>query len=263
MTGPGRPLGSTVVGGWRTLPFEVADAATLLAGGRSLLDGLAEDPTPTLRWYRSATPALVLGRGQGDLAALAAESGLTAVTRSSGGGAVLLDEDLLSLDVAIPAGHPWLGGDPGQVFLRVGRAWAESLAALGVHRPRVHDQASPARRRGTARERLLAAVCYATVGRGEVTVDRRKLVGLAQRRRRAGALVQCGIVRRWRPGRLLAALGADPDDEEILRAAVGLEELLRPPPTDEAVAAALTEAFVREGVPDEPEQSMQRTPTHG
>lgn len=265
MTALGQPasLVPAPMDGWRVVPFEVADAGTLLARGRALLEGLADDPTPTLRWYRSATPALVLGRGQGDLAALAAASGIPVVHRFSGGGAVLLDEDLLSLDVGLPAGHPWLAGDPGQVFLHVGQAWAGALATLGVPGPRVHPSASTACRRGTPRERLLAAVCYATVGRGEVTVGGRKLVGLAQRRRRVGALVQCGLVRRWRPGRLLSALGADPDDAEITRAAVGLDELLRPPPDDDAVVTAMSAAVARYSVPEVPGQSKQGTRADG
>lgn len=221
----------------RVLPFEEDHAEALLARGVALLDGLADDPVPTLRWYRSVTPALVLGRGQGDVAAAA--EGLTVVTRHSGGGAVLLDDDLLSCDVLVPAGHAWLDGGPGTVFTPVGTAWAEALRELGVDDAAVHTASSTVSRRGDARERLLAAVCYATLGRGEVTAGGRKIVGLAQRRRRAGALVQCGLLRRWRPGRLLAMLGADPEDVDIAGRAVGLDDLLRPPPDDATVMAAL------------------------
>ncbi|HWB70924.1 MAG TPA: hypothetical protein VG452_01805, partial [Egibacteraceae bacterium] len=103
----------------------------------------------------------------------------------------------------------------------------------------VHTGVSTARRRGDARQRLLAAVCYATLGRGEVLAAGRKLVGLAQRRRRPGALVQCGLLRRWRPAGLLAALGADPGDPEIAAHAVGLDDLLDAPPDDPAVMQAV------------------------
>lgn len=217
---------------WRVLPFETGDAQALLDRGAALLEGLADDPVPTLRWYRSATPAVVLGRGQGDLGAEIAARGLTVVTRYSGGGAVLLDRDLLSLDVLVPSGHPWLDGGPGAIFGPVGESWAEALRALGVPDVAVHRDAGAARRRGDARQRLLAAVCYATLGRGEVTAGGRKIVGLAQRRRRPGALVQAGLLRRWRPARLLTALGADPDDPDIAASAAGLDELVHPPPTD-------------------------------
>jgi lipoate---protein ligase len=220
------------------LGLVTAPAAELLAAGATDLDALADDPVPTLRWYRATDTAVVLGRGQ--RADLLAEGDLPVVMRSSGGGAVLMDAGLLSLDVLLPAGHPLLDGDLGAVFGRVGHAWAGALADLGVADLAVHDGPAQARRGGNARERLLASVCYATLGRGEVTAGGRKLVGLAQRRRRPGALVQCGLLRRWDPRALLRRLGADPDDPGIVDAAVGLDDLLAAPPTDQAVMAAVS-----------------------
>lgn len=230
--------------GWRVLPLEVDAPAALLDRGVALLDALRDDPTPTLRWYRSTNTAVVLGRGQARALAAASTPDVEVLLRFSGGGAVLLDPTLVNLDVLVPAGHPLLAGDLGAVFLRVGRAWAAALADLGLDGVTVHTGPATADRRGDARAQLLAAVCYATLGRGEVLVDGRKLVGLAQRRRQPGALVQCGLLRRWAPGPLLAALGADPDDEEVARAAVGLDEVLaaRPrvgPVPDEAVREAV------------------------
>lgn len=224
------------MGDWRVLPFEVAEPAALLDRGVALLDSLADEPVPTLRWYRTADPALVLGRGQRTLSTTA---DLPVVTRHSGGGAVLMNVHLLCLDVLIPAGHRWLEGGVGAVFAPVGASWADALRAVGVADVGVHRDPSAARRQGDAREQLLAAVCYATLGRGEVTAGGRKLVGLAQRRRRPGALVQCGLLRRWRPARLLAALGADPDDGEVAASAVGLDDLVDPPPTDARIMDAV------------------------
>lgn len=221
---------------WRVLPFEVADPAVLLDRGVALLESFADEPVPTLRWYRATRPTLVLGRGQRTLPTTA---DLPVVARHSGGGAVLMDTDLLSLDVLVPADHPWLEGGPGAVFAPVGASWAEALRAVGVPDVAVHHGPAAARRQGDAREQLLAAVCYATLGRGEVTAGGRKLVGLAQRRRRQGALVQCGLLRRWRPARLLAALGADPDDAEVAASAVGLDDLVDPPPTDARIMDAV------------------------
>jgi lipoate---protein ligase len=230
--------------GWRILPFETGCADDLLERSATLLDALAGDPTPALRWYRSARPALVLGRGQSGSDIEAGD--LPVHTRSSGGGAVVMDGGLLSLDILVPAGHPLLGsGGIGDVFLPVGRSWAAALADLGLTDVTVHDGPAGGRRQGTSRERLLAAVCYATLGRGEVAVGGRKIVGLSQRRRRPGALIQCGLLRRWRPEVLLAALGADPADPEIHAAAVGLDDLVDPAPTDELVMAAVTNHVTR------------------
>jgi lipoate-protein ligase A len=226
---------------WRVLPLQVDDAATLLDDGMAAFDALAGSPTPTLRWYRSTAPAIVLGRGQANVRLH--DVGSVVVTRFSGGGAVWLSPDVLSLDVLLPAGHPWASERLTDAFDHVGVAWLSGLRDLGITGLTVHDGASTARRRGSAREQLLAAICYATRGRGEILWRGRKLVGLAQRRRRHGAMVQCGVLRRWRPQTLLAALGADPDDEEIRDAAVGLADIDASAPSDDDVMTTVSRAF--------------------
>ena len=232
-------------GTWRALPLRTGDAGDLLAEGMRLFDAVA-DSGPTLRWYRSDAPAIVLGRGQRGLAV--GDGAHPVTTRFSGGGAVWLAPDVLSLDVLVPAGHPWFTTRLDRVFIEVGMRWEAALRGLGVDDLTVHDGPADARRRGTPRERLLAAVCYATRGRGEVLWRGRKLVGLAQRRRRHGAMVQCGILRNWEPAHLLARLGADPDDPEIARAAVGLCEVMGAPPDDTDIMPAVEQAFA--SVPD-------------
>lgn len=231
---------------WHVLPIERDEPRALLDRGLALFDGLADGTPPTLRWYTATRTAIVLGRGQRGLT-LPGASSVTVLERSSGGGSVLLDTHVLSLDVLLPRRHPWLDGDLGGVFASVGRAWADALGSLGVDGLTVHDGPSttPRARDADDRSRLIAAVCFASVGRGEVLAGGRKLVGLAQRRRRHGALVQCGLLLRWDPGPLLSALGADPDDPEVCRAAVGLEELLGDPPSETAVRSAVEQAFER------------------
>ena len=207
----------------------------------ALLDAQAEHPQPTLRWYRPTDAALVLGRGQ--RADLFDASELPVLGRFSGGGAVLLDDGMLSLDVIVPTGHPLLAGDLSAPFERVGQVWAHALSALGVPGVAVHRGPSTTPRKVSDRDRLLAAICYATLGRGEVTSNGRKIVGLAQRRRRHGALLQCGLLRRWQPAALLRALGADAADEQISTAAVGLDELVTNPPSDAHIIGAVEQAL--------------------
>jgi len=229
---------------FRSLGLEHGDAAALLQTGVRTLDALPEGGA-SLRWYVAQQPTLVLGRGQAAPTRLATglPTGLPMVQRPSGGGAVLMDADLLSLDVVLPAGHPWLDGGLSEVFVHVGHAWAGALAELGVVDLEVYDGPSTARRLGTPREQLLTAVCFALPGKGEVLHQGRKLVGLAQRRRQHGALIQCGLLRRWDPTLLLQVFDpvqdpvhqqdGDPRAEiwaEVRSAAVGLETLLVPAP---------------------------------
>jgi hypothetical protein len=62
---------------------------------------------------------------------------------------------------------------------------------------------------------------------------------------RPGALVQCGLLRRWDPAPLLAALGADPQDAEIAGAAVGLDDLVAQPPDDGTIARVVSAGLAR------------------
>ena len=264
-----------MTGPWRVEPLEVAEPAALLDRSDALLARLAEDPRPTLRWYQATRTAVVRGRGQRRLR-LHHQDGVADVTRGSGGGAVLLDPAMLSLDIALPAGHPWLtrGGasgraalaapaspDPTGVFLVVGTVWRDALERLGVPGLRVHREPT-LRPADPARAALLTAVCFALPSRGEVLAGERKLVGLSQRRRRHGALVQCGLLRRWDPTLLLTALGADPDDAEVHRAAVGLDELCDDAPSDAEVIAAVEAAMrAADTVDTEPQPHAPDTAT--
>ncbi|MGI8983034.1 MAG: hypothetical protein ACR2HM_00630, partial [Acidimicrobiales bacterium] len=54
-------------------------------------------------------------------------------------------------------------------------------------------------------------VCFAGLGPGEVTLSGAKVVGMAQRRSRAGALFQCAALREWRPERLIDRLALSGD----------------------------------------------------
>jgi ABC-type uncharacterized transport system fused permease/ATPase subunit len=62
---------------------------------------------------------------------------------------------------------------------------------------------------GLVRTRWSPLVCFAGLGPGVVVVGGRKLVGLSQRRSRAGARFQCVLLRRWDPAELLALLALD------------------------------------------------------
>lgn len=225
-------------GAWRVEAIVADTPGGCVAATQAALAELADDPTPRVRWYRATATAVVRGRGQRwwqpDTA------GVAVLDRPTGGGAVLLDPHLLSCDVLVPASHPLASGEPPAAFDRVGAAWRDALAGLGVAGLTLHTGRPTADRRGDARQRLLAAVCFATRGRGEVLLGGRKVVGLSQRRRRSGVLIQCGLLRRWRPATLLAALGADPHDAEIAEAAVGLDDALTDAPGDAAIADAVS-----------------------
>jgi lipoate---protein ligase len=137
---------------------------------------------------------VVLGRAQ-----QADVNGLPWVRRMSGGGAVLLTPGhVVWVDVELPRGHALWDDDVGRATWWVGEAW---LDALGVTGAEVH-------RGGVVRcTPWCKTVCFGGLGPGEVHVDQRKVVGIAQRRTRESALFQCAVNLRWDPGPLVRALG--------------------------------------------------------
>jgi lipoate-protein ligase A len=165
-------------------------------------------------------PALVVGSTQApedvDRAACRAR-GVAVVRRGTGGGAVLLEPGrVVWADVALPAGDPLWDADVGRAFLWLGRAWAAALVDLGVDDPGVHE-GRPLTTEWSRR------VCFAGVGPGEVTAAGRKVVGMAQRRTREGALFQCAALLAWDAGALVDLLALPAGERE--RARVELREV--------------------------------------
>ncbi len=124
-------------------------------------------------------PTVVLGSSQGDLRVDA--KSLEIARRSSGGGAVLVTPGAqVWVDVWLPRGDPLWDDDVVRSSGWLGTAWLEALGDLGVDDLEVHSGR-------LARSRWSDVICFAGVGPGEVRWRSRKLVGLAQRRNRAGA----------------------------------------------------------------------------
>lgn len=191
-------------------------------------------------WVLEPTgPAVVLGSTQRDDAVdrrAAASAGVDVVRRRSGGGAVwVAPGDPVWVDVVVPRGDPLWDDDVGRAFLPLGRAWQAALAALGVA-GRVHD--GP----------LVSGpwsdlVCFAGRGPGEVFAGAGpvqewggKLVGMSQRRTRAGARFQCALPRSWTAEPLRSLLRPEPPVGALDGCGAGVGALA----ADDLVAALLT-----------------------
>ena len=189
-----------------------APAADVLAAGDALLARAAAGEVG-LEARVIDPPALVIGSGQ-RLETVDQEAcrraGLEVVRRGSGGGAVRCDGRVLGVDVALPPEHPLAIDDIVEAYAWVGRAWVDALAAAGVEAVLVAPGA--ARAQGPARREAARAACWAGVSPYEVlTADGRKLVGLAQRRRRGAVLHQAAVACAGRPGDVLELLRLGPD----------------------------------------------------
>jgi len=160
-------------------------------------------------------PALVLGSTQRaddvDTEA-AARLGVDVVRRRSGGGAVLLDPGAVAwIDLVVPRGDPLWHDDVAVAAEWLGEVWVDVLDDLGLPGGRVH-------RGGLECGLLGSVVCFAGTGPGEVVVAGEKVMGLSQRRTRAGARFQCSVPLDWDAGRHAALLAPG-----IARAAKGVD----------------------------------------
>lgn len=171
-------------------------------------------------WVLEATgPAVVLGSTQDPAVvdrAAADAAGVDVVRRRSGGGAVWVSPaEPLWVDVLVPRGDPLWDDDVGRAFLPIGRAWQRALAALGVDGTEVHD--GP-----LVHTRWSDLVCFAGFGPGEVRRAGAKLVGISQRRTRAGARFQCAVPLAWDPAPLAALLVEGPAAAELAGVGAGV-----------------------------------------
>jgi lipoate-protein ligase A len=176
-------------------------------------------------------------------------AGVAVLERRAGGGALLLDAQLLCGAIALPTSA--VAADVTESYRWLGDVLVHALEAIGVAARRVEvaeARADVAGLRASAEPSagLLASACYGALSPHEVVVGRQKLVGLAQVRRRDAALFQLGIL--WRDQAPLADYLRVPDEaiRERLRVqltdrTVGLASLTAPAAA--AVVAAIADAM--------------------
>jgi lipoate-protein ligase A len=140
---------------------------------------------PTLRFYTWSEPTLSLGYFQSheDRATHAASQSCAWVRRSTGGGAILHDQEL-TYSIVLPLGERWSKG-AADVYDWFHDALCDCLALCGAHATRC-----PATLHTLAPEPFL---CFQRRAQGEVLLGEHKIGGSAQRRRQ-GALLQHGSI---------------------------------------------------------------------
>ena len=224
---------------WRQVRPPTCAVADAL--GRSV-DLLTRGESPALVVHSVSPAAITVGRAQMadvDVAA-AAREGLEVIARPSGGGPVLWDDDLIAIDVILPAGHPLLTTDVVATYRWVGEAVAAALGHLGIAGARaVPPDEARAWPRGEA-----AGLCFGGLSPWEVVVDGRKVLGLSQVRRQAGGIVQVGVPMALDAPRLARAVGAPPGAaDDLADRTAGIRELAPGVTRDQATDALVTALF--------------------
>lgn len=179
---------------------------------------------PQWRVQTYAQPALVLGCSQRALQErlLAAPGGppMALLRRESGGGAVLTGPWLVSVSLALPPHHPWLGQGLLESYRQLGQLHAQALAELGVAATALAPPHIPGTQTALAARGLPAVdwACFGSLSPWEVVdAEGRKLVGLAQRRRQTGVLLVAGTLVAAPDWALLCETLGRPHDAALLR----------------------------------------------
>lgn len=224
---------------WRVLPFTVAPQQYHIDLSEQLLMAASPGEPATLYWSQAEYRGLVLGFSQKqsvlNQAALITQP-IPLYHRRAGGTAVLVGPELLSLDVILPAEHPFVLPDIVESYHWLGTVWVKTLGSLGVETRLVSPQEAHAQRAllkqetPRRREAILNRACFGSLSSYEVVANKRKVVGLDMIRRRSGSLLQAGLLLKWDPEPLVELLGHTPEEQTILReglpeCAVGLDTL--------------------------------------
>ena len=169
----------------RILVDPPAVGAWNMAVDEMLLGRAAAHGEAVLRLYRWSPATLSLGYFQraAERVGHAASRSCPLVRRSSGGGAILHDQEL-TYSLSLPISHP-AAADPETLYRRTHGLLVETLAGFGIT--------------ATLNERTLVPLggepffCFQRRSVGDVLVDGHKICGSAQRRRK-GALLQHGSI---------------------------------------------------------------------
>ncbi|MCW8885651.1 MAG: hypothetical protein OQK12_10430 [Motiliproteus sp.] len=206
---------------------------------------------PQILLWQYENPAVIMGRSQrpdDSQIQRAQQEGLPIVRRGSGGGAVLAGPWMLSVTAFIPTDHPVGQLDIIKIFGWLEQIWIKALEQSGVSCKGV-DKNLIDRSKDIAKRHDVEWACYASLSHGEVvSIDGRKLVGLAQIRKRQGVALVCGLHLSHCDWRVLCRVVSDNQDQ-----AAALESL-------NADVEQLSGASARELLPDIIDHLMENLP---
>ncbi len=183
----------------RVLPFNRAAGAYQLAATEAVIDAVGKGEAPaTLRMYSWSRDSVILGVGQPasqlDLDACQ-EAECDVLRRISGGTAVFHDGNTVSFQLVLPDGHPFLSDDIHLNYRRIAEIAVSMLASFEVE----SRWASLEEARADRAPEGLDGICFSSLAPFEIVAGGKKLVGLAQVRRRKVSALQGMLYLRSRP----------------------------------------------------------------
>ncbi|MES2263235.1 MAG: lipoate--protein ligase [Pseudomonadota bacterium] len=171
---------------------------------------------PALRLWSYRAPGVVLGCSQrAHYERLSrGDAGIDIVARQAGGGAVLTGPWMLSASIVLPHGHPLASPNLVHSYRWLGELYAAVLRRRGIAAHAINPAEAARLQAGTQAPDW---ACYGGYSPWEVVVGQRKIVGLAQVRRRTGVLLVAGLLLEQPDWSLLSrAMGQPPADADAL-----------------------------------------------
>lgn len=166
---------------WNVWESGAGNAAANMAWDEALLLHAAATSRPVLRFYGWTEPAASFGYFQ-RFDDVARQTPLRPIVRRpTGGGLVPHDADW-TYAVVFPAGHPWYALRAEASYLRLHRWLQAAFARLGIE---TRLAAEP--------RQVQPGCCFEGYERNDLLWQGRKLAGAAQRRTRAGLLIQGSV----------------------------------------------------------------------
>jgi len=150
----------------------------------------AHDPVWRLWGYQE--PGLVLGCSQRNALGSSPAAAIEVVSRQAGGGAVLVGPWMLSASVVLPNAHALVSGNLVASYRWLGELYAALLQDMGIAAHAIVPEEARVLQQTVPTE--LAWACYGGFSPWEVVVGKKKIVGLAQVRRRTGVLLVAGLL---------------------------------------------------------------------
>lgn len=151
---------------------------------------------PQLLVWRYAEPAIIMGRSQRpdeDMLQRGKDRHIPVQQRGSGGGAVLAGPWMLSVTLFLPTNHSAAELGIIEIFKWFETVWLKVLLDHGVPCQSVNESMIAISKIRSKQENVEWA-CYAGLSHGElVSRDGRKLLGLAQIRKRNGVALVSGL----------------------------------------------------------------------
>ncbi|MGC8894929.1 MAG: lipoate--protein ligase family protein [candidate division WOR-3 bacterium] len=170
----------------RTIPYSERGASLNMALDWVLLHNVLEGAVPCLRFYAFRPPSVTIGKFQNGIPR--SLEAYPCARRPTGGRAVLHDGDLIfSLSGKHTAGY--FSGSVLETYRLTAEILAEAAQRLGV--PVEVERGSP---------QPYDEMCFRSTSRYEITLDGRKVVGIAQAREKDAFLEQGSMyvpVDRW------------------------------------------------------------------